>query len=161
MTALSYLVKMRGTSHRNMGLSVSQWNSSYSRVLTKQSEYSIRLEIQISQRFEQLEIELKNILSDCENQRNTSNRPICFPTEPSVTKIHVLTSGSRQLCSRFPLVLLEKPLRVCIHSIMLNRKGDDELFYCVVDRRKAFSLISSRDHCQRSSPSRISDTPRA
>ena len=28
-----------------------------------------------------------------------------------------------------------------------------------VDRRKAFSLISSRDHCQRSSPSRISDTP--
>ena len=34
--------------------------------------------------------------------------------------------------------------------------------YCgMVDRRKAFSLISSRDHCQRSSPSWISDTPRA
>ena len=31
----------------------------------------------------------------------------------------------------------------------------------MVDRRKAFSLISSRDHCQRSSPSWISDTPRA
>ena len=31
----------------------------------------------------------------------------------------------------------------------------------MVDRRKAFSLISSREHCQRSSPSRISDTPRA
>ena len=32
--------------------------------------------------------------------------------------------------------------------------------YCgMVDRRKAFSLISSRDHCQRSSPSRISDMP--
>ena len=30
-----------------------------------------------------------------------------------------------------------------------------------VDRRKTFSLISSRDHCQRSSPSRISDTPQA
>ena len=29
----------------------------------------------------------------------------------------------------------------------------------MVDRRKVFSLISSRDHCQRSSPSRISDTP--
>ena len=29
------------------------------------------------------------------------------------------------------------------------------------DRRKAFSLISSRDHCQRSSPSQISDTPQA
>ena len=34
-------------------------------------------------------------------------------------------------------------------------------FYGMVDRRKAFSLISSRDHCQRSSPSQISDTPRA
>ena len=34
-------------------------------------------------------------------------------------------------------------------------------FCGMVDRRKAFSLISSRDHCQRSSPSWISDTPRA
>ena len=34
-------------------------------------------------------------------------------------------------------------------------------FCGMVDRQKAFSLISSRDHCQRSSPSRISDTPRA
>ena len=34
-------------------------------------------------------------------------------------------------------------------------------FCSMVDRRKAFSLISSQDHCQRSSPSRISDTPRA
>ena len=33
-------------------------------------------------------------------------------------------------------------------------------FCGMVDRRKAFSLISSRDHCQRSSPSRSSDTPR-
>ena len=32
-------------------------------------------------------------------------------------------------------------------------------FCGMVDRRKTFSLISSRDHCQRSSPSRISDTP--
>ena len=32
-------------------------------------------------------------------------------------------------------------------------------FCGMVDRRKAFGLISSRDHCQRSSPSRISDTP--
>ena len=34
-------------------------------------------------------------------------------------------------------------------------------FCGMVDRRKAFSLISSRGHCQRSSLSRISDTPRA
>ena len=39
---------------------------------------------------------------------------------------------------------------------------DDELFfYGMVERRKPLSLISSRDHCQRSSPSRISDTPPA
>ena len=32
-------------------------------------------------------------------------------------------------------------------------------FCGMVERRKAFSLISSRDQCQRSSPPRISDTP--
>ena len=32
-------------------------------------------------------------------------------------------------------------------------------FCDMVDRWKAFSLISSRDHCQRSSPSWISETP--
>ena len=34
-------------------------------------------------------------------------------------------------------------------------------FCGIVNRRKTFSLISSRDHCQRSPPSQISDTPRA
>ena len=34
-------------------------------------------------------------------------------------------------------------------------------FCGMVDRRKVFRLISSRDHCQRSSPLRISNTPRA
>ena len=34
-------------------------------------------------------------------------------------------------------------------------------FWGMVDRRKTFSLFSSADHCQRSLPSRISDTPRA
>ena len=35
-------------------------------------------------------------------------------------------------------------------------------FFCgMVDRRKAFSLISNRDHCQRFSPWQISNTPRA
>ena len=31
-------------------------------------------------------------------------------------------------------------------------------FCGMVDRRKAFSLISAWDHCQRASPPRISDT---
>ena len=35
-------------------------------------------------------------------------------------------------------------------------------YFCgMVDRRKTFSLISSRDHCQRSSPSWIPETLRA
>ena len=34
-------------------------------------------------------------------------------------------------------------------------------FYNTVDQRKVFSVISSREHCQRSSPWLISDTPRA
>ena len=42
---------------------------------------------------------------------------------------------------------------------------DDELtmncFSGMVDGRKMFSLISSRNHCQRPSPSQLSDTPRA
>ena len=74
------------SSHVNMGLSVSQSNSSCSSVLTKQSTYSCRLAIPKSQRFKQLEIEPQNIFSVCENQRNTSNRSICFPAEPSITK---------------------------------------------------------------------------
>ena len=36
-----------------------------------------------------------------------------------------------------------------------------DCFCGMVDRRKTISLMSSWDHCQRSSPSRISDTPRA
>ena len=44
-----------------MGLSVSQLNSSYSRVLNKQSEYSGRLAIQKIKRFKRLGIEPQNI----------------------------------------------------------------------------------------------------
>ena len=43
---------------------------------------------------------------------------------------------------------------------MMMMKMMMNCFYGIVDQPKEFSLISSRDHCQRSSPSRISDTPR-
>ena len=46
-------------------------------------------------------------------------------------------------------------LRMIMMKMMMN------CFCGMVDWRKAFSLISNRDHYQRSSPSRISDTPRA
>ena len=45
--------------------------------------------------------------------------------------------------------------------LMINMMMMMNCFCGMVDRRKVFSLISSRDHCQRSSPSRISDMPRA
>ena len=37
-----------------------------------------------------------------------------------------------------------------------DNDDDDDCFCGMIDRRKAFKLISSRDHWQRSSPSRIS-----
>ena len=44
---------------------------------------------------------------------------------------------------------------------LVDDDDDDELFCGMVDRRKAFNLISSQDHCERSSPSHISDTLQA
>ena len=49
-------------------------------------------------------------------------------------------------------------------SVNLISSGAMMMMNCfcrMADRRKTFSLISSRDHCQRSTPSRISDTLRA
>ena len=43
--------------------------------------------------------------------------------------------------------------------VLENDDDDNDEFFCgMFDRRKAFSLISSRGHCQRSLPCRISDT---
>ena len=50
-----------------------------------------------------------------------------------------------------------KELEIMYQNAM---NDDDEQFCGMVARREVFSLISSWDHCQRSSPSRISDTPR-
>ena len=55
----------------------------------------------------------------------------------------------RDMCSIVMMMML-----MVMMMMMMN------CFCGMVDRRKAFSLISSRDHCQRSSPLRISDTPR-
>ena len=51
-------------------------------------------------------------------------------------------------------VALDAGLNVSLMIMMMN------CFCGMVDQQKAFSLISSQDHCQRSSPSRISDTAR-
>ena len=61
------------------------------------------------------------------------------------------------------VILLEDTSR----RLLLKILADDELImmtncFCgMVHRRKTFSLIYSRDHCQRSSPSRVSNTPQA
>ena len=54
-----------------------------------------------------------------------------------------------------------------ISNIAILDEDDDDhemmmkCFCGMVDRRKAFSLISSRNHCERTSPLQISDTPLA
>ena len=57
----------------------------------------------------------------------------------------------------------EQPILLTDNQEMLatgddDNKGDDELFCSMVDRQKAFSLISSQDNCQISSPSQIWET---
>ena len=55
------------------------------------------------------------------------------------------------------LFLIKMQISVCNFII---KRDNDELFCAMVDWRKAFSVISKRDHCQRSPPSPISGTPR-
>ena len=52
-------------------------------------------------------------------------------------------------------------LQKCIDIMIVWKPLWIEFFCGIVDGRKTFSIISSPDHCQRSSPSQISDTPRA
>ena len=51
--------------------------------------------------------------------------------------------------------LMHKFVRLNMMKMMMS------CFCGMVDRRQVYSLISSQDHCQRSSHSRIPDTPRA
>ena len=58
------------------------------------------------------------------------------------------------LCVSFSSILVCMYINYVMEALMIMN------YLCgMVDRRKAFSLISSWDHCQRSSPSRISNTP--
>ena len=62
------------------------------------------------------------------------------------------------------MLFLRYYLRNNLQEIYLRNYLQYMLMNCfcgMVDRYQAFSLISSQDHCQRSSPSQISDTPLA
>ena len=63
----------------------------------------------------------------------------------------------------YPNEKREMVVSVCLNGRCCSSMcdDDDELFLQDDWPRKAFSLISSRDDCQRSSPSRSSNTPRA
>ena len=71
----------------------------------------------------------------------------------------------------FQYSLLRNKLSLKMHLTKMHMEPwIDKLFCCfccyccfcgMVDRRKTFSLISSRDHCQISSPSWIPETQRA
>ena len=69
-----------------------------------------------------------------------------------VLKYSLSYTGS--LPNPFYIILVASFFFLNCLMMMMNR------FCLMVDRRKAFNLISSRDRCQRFSPSRISDMPR-
>ena len=71
---------------------------------------------------------------------------ILFSTK-NLLEVTSVTLASTYLENTFHIVLM------MMMMMMMN------CFCGMVDRRKTFSFISSRDHCQRFSPSRITDTP--
>ena len=85
-----------------------------------------------------------------------------------ITMIHFLHSSTgKMMTQRFcghenlPLLFdIDQTFAFCKAKYVSSKEMMMMNCCCgMVDQRKVFSLISSRDHCQRSSPSRISDTP--
>ena len=58
-------------------------------------------------------------------------------------------------------MLICHSLSIFVMMMMMMMMMMMNCFCGMVYRRKAFSLICSREHCERPSPSRISNTPRA
>ena len=57
------------------------------------------------------------------------------------------------------MIFFRKNIQNLQFCYLMRMKMMMNCFFGMVDRRKAFSLIFSRDHCQRSSTTRISDSP--
>ena len=70
-----------------------------------------------------------------------------------MAKIMIMSSrfGINQKWKRWKII------RTCTYNLMFYCYLN--CFCCTVDRRKAFNLISSQNHCQRSLLLRISDAP--
>ena len=77
---------------------------------------------------------------------------------------HAVKLFGKRLSSAFFAVCLYSCSRILVQSMVQIIKKKLFSYLLVLGTsflEFAFSLISSRDHCQRFSPSRISDTPRA
>ena len=79
------------------------------------------------------------------------------PEKLLVACLHV--NFSKIICSPIWFDLMEMYLVTKLRILFWLMMMMMNCFWCMVDRRKAFSLISRRDHCHRSSPSQICDTP--
>ena len=86
-----------------------------------------------------------------------------FWTNPFPSCLEQFTIQYRQVkqlaigsCSKILMMMMMMMMMMMLMIMMMMN-----CYYCMVDRRKTFSLISNRDHCQRSSPSCISNMPRA
>ena len=123
-----------------------------------------------------------NICINLKNHSNSYSTKICSAYRPWNRANLVLSSREKAKPTfLLPLVCLNhrsSEAKISPHSYYLQNAHNFTLerlmmmimmmmimtlncFCGMVDRRKGFSLISSRDHCQRSSRSPISNTPRA
>ena len=75
----------------------------------------------------------------------------------STKSVHLLAKLMVIYRKFFKVVQAPSPMMIMMMMMMMMMMIN--CFCGMVDQRKAFSLISSQNHCQRSSPSRISDTP--
>ena len=84
-----------------------------------------------------------------------------IPREKPVIVTFSNVTGNKLGNTAFARVLTFSRMMMMMMMMMIMMIMMMNCFCGMVGRWKAFSLISSRDHYQRSSPSRISDTPRA
>ena len=81
-------------------------------------------------------------------------------TSSTIESRHWLTINKYNIKNNKKIWLTIVPASIFLMMMMMMMMIMKNWFCGMVDRRKVLSLISSRNHCQRSSPSPISDTSR-
>ena len=96
---------------------------------------------------------INKYISSCDKRSmNNSKSKVCW-----VNQLRLASSSLNRWKAKYYWFIFPTNNNKIIFLMMMMMN----CFCGMVDRRVALSLISSRDHCQRSSPSRISDTPGA